>query len=127
MAGAAVGPLAGARAPPVRERAAVERPGGGALSPRARALVPPASRTASGCLLWCAPLARAALIRPAQVRPWVTHRPSKSGVPFPLGLGLVLGFRLFFSFSICIELLFLCLDSLIRDRIYTSHLDLHLV
>ena len=41
MAGAAVGPLAGARAPPVRERAAVERPGGGALSPRARALVPP--------------------------------------------------------------------------------------
>ena len=87
VAGAAVGPLAGARAPPVRERAAVERPGGGALSPRARALVPPASRTASGCLLWSARLARAALIRPAQVRPWVTHRPSKSGVPFPLGLG----------------------------------------
>ena len=40
MAGAAVGPLAGARAPPVRERAAVERPGGGALSPRARARAP---------------------------------------------------------------------------------------
>ena len=40
MAGAAIGPLAGARAPPVRERAAVERPGGGALSPRARARAP---------------------------------------------------------------------------------------
>ena len=40
MAGAAVGPLAGARAPPVRERAAVEQPGSGALSPRARARAP---------------------------------------------------------------------------------------
>ena len=91
---------------------------------RARARAPGVPN-GEGCLLWSARLARAALIRPAQVRPWVTHRPSKSGVPFPLGLGL--GFRLFFSFSICIELLFLCLDSLIRDRIYTSHLDLHLV
>ena len=54
MAGAAIDPLAGARAPPMRERAAVEWLGGGAPSPRA--LVPPASRTASGCLLlWCAP------------------------------------------------------------------------
>ena len=40
MAGAAVGPLAGTRAPPMRERAAVERPGGGALSPCARARAP---------------------------------------------------------------------------------------
>ena len=31
--------------------------------------------------------------------------------PPPFALGLGLGFRLFFSFSICIELLFLCLDS----------------
>ena len=80
---------------PPRRRACSARAGappssGLAAVPRtlARALVPPASRTASGCLLCCAPLARAALIRPAQVRPWVMHRPSKSGVPFPLGLGL---------------------------------------
>ena len=46
MAGAAIDPLAGARAPSMRERAAVEWLGGGAPSPRA--LVPPASRTASG-------------------------------------------------------------------------------
>ena len=53
VAGAAIDPLAGARAPPMRERAAVEWLGGGAPSPRA--LVPPASRTASGG----APLGRA--------------------------------------------------------------------
>jgi len=46
VAGAAIDPLTGARAPPMRERAAVEWLGGGAPSPRA--LVPPASRTASG-------------------------------------------------------------------------------
>ena len=40
MAGAAIGPLASARAPPVRERDAIERPGGGALSPYARARAP---------------------------------------------------------------------------------------
>jgi len=53
VAGAAIDPLAGARAPPMRERAAVEWLGGGAPSPRA--LMPPASRTASGG----APLGRA--------------------------------------------------------------------
>jgi len=53
VAGAAIDPLAGARAPPKRERAAVEWLGGGAPSPRA--LVPPASRTTSGG----APLGRA--------------------------------------------------------------------
>jgi len=51
VAGAAIDPLAGARAPPMRERAAVEWLGGGAPSPRA--LIPPASRTASSRAVLC--------------------------------------------------------------------------
>ena len=91
MSGATVGPLAGACAPPVRERAAVERPGGGALIPsaRARALGP---ETASGGASCAAP-------RRSGLRGSVPHEGGRlwGGAgeyppPFALGLGFAVRF-----------------------------------